>query len=52
MDYCYLLEIKLRSSTFHNVSQKGNALGSKTPFVRIQLEINLFEFLKNQSDVT
>jgi hypothetical protein len=52
MDCCYLPGIMLKSSKVHTVSQKGYAFRSKTTFVRIQLEINPFEFLKNQSDVT
>jgi len=52
MDCCYLLGIKLKSGIIHNMSQKGKTLGPKITFVKVQFEINLFEFLKNQSDVT
>ncbi len=52
LDYCYFPGIRLRSNIVHNISQKCNALGSKTTFTRIRFEINFLEFLKDQSNVT
>jgi len=35
-----------------DMSQKGKTLRPKTTFVKVEFDINLFEFLKNQLDVT